>query len=165
MFLARPKPEPVVEAPPAEPPKAARSTALTEETLEIPAPEVDAGKPPPAEDPAPTTKKPRRPGDSWSCQGDIPAKQIKQVLADSQTQIRSCYERQLRNNNMLQGSVNLQVKVGAGGKVVATRARGSLGDKEVLSCMQNLAKNWSFPAPEGGPCAVFDAPYNFTPKN
>ena len=49
-------------------------------------------------------------------------------------------------------------------KAVAEAAGGSLKDVEVYNCVQQLAKKWTFPAPTGGKCAVFDAPYNFTPK-
>jgi hypothetical protein len=162
-LVMKPKNEP--KPPPPEPPKVERSTALVDEALEIPDPIPDAGPAQPVAEPT----KPKRTGggggNSWECAGDIPQQQIKQVLADSQVQVRSCYERRLRNNNLLRGNVSLEVKIGAGGKVVATRTRGTLGDKEVYSCMQSLAKNWTFPPPSGGQCAVFNAPYNFTPKN
>jgi TonB family protein len=157
-------PEPATPPTPVEPPRAERSTALVDDTLEIPEPEEivpDAGAPKPEEPKKPSRAK----GDAWACQGDIAAKDIKRVLADAQSQVRSCYERRLRNNNLLQGTVNLQVKVDAGGRVVSTRVRGTLNDAEVSRCVQALAKSWTFPAPAGGNCAVFDAPYNFTPKN
>lgn len=165
MFFAFRAPEAPVAAPPQpEPPKAERSTALANDTLEIPdAPEPDAGVVAAVQ---PVKKPVNRPvGDPWACEGDVPPQDIKRILSDSQTQVRSCYERRLRNNNMLQGTVNLQVKIGANGKVAATRVRGTMKDADVTSCVQSLAKNWTFPAPTGGGCAVFDAPYNFTPKN
>ena len=83
---------------------------------------------------------------------------------EEQGAIRSCYERELRNNNLLQGDVVLQVRIGNDGKVSATRVRGNLKDNDVKNCMQNVAKGWSFPAPSGGTCAVFEAPFHFTPK-
>ena len=84
--------------------------------------EQDAGAPPSiAEEP---TKKKRGAGDPWSCQGDVPAAEIKQLLADRQVQIRSCYEKRLRVDNTLQGSLRLQVRIGNDGKVQATRAGG-----------------------------------------
>ncbi len=166
LFFTFRSPEAPVAAPPApEPPKAAeRSTSLANDALEIPeAAEPDAGAPEKVEV---AKKPPNRPvGDQWACEGDVPATDIRRILSDSQTQVRSCYERRLRNNNMLQGTVNLQVKIGTTGKVTGTRIRGTLQDAEVKSCVQSLAKNWSFPSPTGGTCAVFDAPYNFTPKN
>jgi len=161
-FFAFRSPEAPPPAPAVAPPKVERSTALANDTLEIPEPEqvVDAGAPKVEE----VKKRPRRVVDSWECEGDVPAAEIKRVLAESQTQVRSCYERQLRNNNMLQGTVNLQVRIGNDGRVASTRVAGSMKDSGVKTCVQGVAKNWAFPAPTGGACAVFDAPYNFTPK-
>ena len=114
----------------------------------------------------PEVKKPNRAGgDLWSCQGELPASDIRKVLGDQQASIRSCYERALRNDNQLQGSVELEVRIANDGKVSNTRVRGSLRDPEVSRCVQNLARNWVFHSPSGGSCAVFKAPYNFTPKN
>jgi hypothetical protein len=164
VFLAtRKDPAPPPEATP--PPKVAeRSTALAQDTLQLPVEEEpDAGAPPPVAE-EPTKKKVRGAADPWACQGDVPSQEIKALLADRQVQIRACYEKRLRVNNMLQGSLRLQVRIGNDGKVQATRAGGTLRDPEVFNCVQNLAKKWTFPAPTGGSCAVFDAPYNFTPK-
>ena len=162
VFLAT-RSEPAPTPPPQPPPKVAeRSTALAQDDLQLPVEEPDAGAPPAvAEEP---TKKKRTGPDPWACQGDVPAQEIKALLADRQVQIRSCYEKRLRVDNTLQGTLRLQVRIGNDGKVDATRAGGTLRDPEVFNCVQTLAKKWSFPAPTGGNCAVFDAPYTFTPK-
>jgi len=152
-----PAPPPVVKSP-------ERSTALATNTIEIPPEEPDTGVPEPEPEPEPV-KRPRTTQDPWACPGDIPVSDIKKVLNEAQSSIRSCYERALRNNNQLQGSVNLEVRVGANGRVDNARIRGNLRDAEVTRCIQNLTKGWSFPAPTGGNCAVVGAPYNFTPKN
>ena len=102
--------------------------------------------------------------DPWDCAGDIPAAELRGTLSEGSSAIRSCYERQLRNDNTLQGDVTLQVRVGNDGKVSGTRVAGNLRDPEVKSCMQNIAKNWKFPAPAGGTCAVFEQKFKFTPK-
>jgi TonB family protein len=150
--------------PPPEVKSVERPTALSNDTVEIPVEEEDAGLPP--EEPAPEVKKPRVAAqDPWSCPGDIPVADIKKVLGEAQSSIRSCYERALRNNNQLQGSVALEVRVGSSGRVDNSRVRGNLRDPEVSKCIQNLTKNWRFPPPSGGNCAVVGAPYNFTPKN
>lgn len=159
-----PPPEkPIAEAP--KPKNAERSTAMANNELEIPEEEPDAGPP----EPEPEPEKKKRAGGSvrskWDCSGDVPAADIRSVLRSSQGQIRNCYERQLKANSMLQGAVKLQVRIGKTGKVDGTRVRGSLRDRNVRSCIQGLARGWSFPAPTGGKCAIFDAPYNFTPKN
>ncbi len=160
-FATRKPPEPPKEAPP-PPQNAAPSTALEQNTVELPTeePEVDAAVP----EPEKPKKKVVPAGDPWSCAGDIPAAEIRRVLGEEQAAVRSCYERQLRNNNMLQGDIKLQVRVGNDGKVSATRVGGNLKDADVKSCVQNVAKGWSFPAPAGGACAVFEAPFHFTPK-
>lgn len=152
----KPTPPPVVKSP-------ERSTSLATNTIEIPPEEPDTGVEPEPE-PEPV-KRPRTTQDPWACPGDIPVSDIKKVLNDAQSSIRACYERALRNNNQLQGSVNLEVRVGASGRVDNSRIRGNLRDAEVTKCIQNLTKTWSFPAPTGGSCAVVGAPYNFTPKN
>jgi len=158
------------DAPPAPPPppvkNAERSTALDNNLMAIPEDEPDAGAPAPTPEVTPPPKKRVvASGDPWECAGDLAPKDITKVLNESQSQIRSCYERELRNNNALQGDMKLQVKIGSDGSVASTRVRGTLNDKKVRECVQNIAKRWTFPAPGGGPCAVFDAPYNFMPKN
>lgn len=166
LFLATRKPEPPQPPAVTPPPKnAERSTALTQDAIQLPVDEEpDAGAP--VAEVVEEPKKPKRTGttDSWSCEGDIPAAEIRSVLEERAPQIRACYEKRLRVNNLLQGSLRLQVRVGNDGKVTAARTSGTLKDPEVSSCIQALARKWSFPPPTGGNCAVFDAPYNFTPK-
>ena len=157
-----PAPPPAVKAP--APKNAERSTAMAQEELEIPEVEPDAGPPEPEPEEQPK-KRVVKTRDKWDCSGDVAAAQIRSVLRTSQGQIRNCYERQLKSNSMLQGAVKLQVRIGKTGKVDGTRVRGTLRDRNVRSCIQGLARSWTFPPPEGGNCAVFDAPYNFTPKN
>jgi outer membrane biosynthesis protein TonB len=159
-FAMRKEPETAKVAPP--PKNAAPSTAMEQNTVELPVeePEVpDAGIAP-----EPPKRKVVPAGDPWACAGDITPTAIRRVLGEEQAAVRSCYERQLRNNNMLQGDIKLQVRVGNDGKVSATRVGGNLKDADVKNCVQNVAKNWSFPAPSGGTCAVFEAPFHFTPK-
>jgi TonB family protein len=163
VYLATSKEEPK-PTPPPEVKSVERPTSLANNTIEIPEEEEDAGAPP--EEPPQEVKKHRGPTqDPWSCPGDIPVADIKKVLGEAQSSIRACYERALRNNNQLQGSVALEVRVGGNGHVDNSRVRGNLRDPEVSKCIQNLAKNWRFPPPRGGNCAVVGAPYNFTPKN
>ena len=157
----RKDPEPPKPAP--APTNVERSTSLSNDTVEIPPEEVveDAGVAATEPD-----KKPARPGnvDPWSCSGELPQPEIRRVLGQGQSAIRSCYERQLRNNNQLQGDVRLAVRIGNDGRVTHTRVQGNLKDADVKSCMQNIARGWSFPAPSGGTCAVFEAPFKFQPK-
>jgi outer membrane biosynthesis protein TonB len=159
-FATRKPPEPPKAPPP--PKNAEPSAALEQNTVEIPVEEPE--EPDAGLAPEPPKKKLVPAGDPWACAGDIAPAEIRRVLGEEQAAVRACYERQLRNNNVLQGSIKLQVRVGNDGKVAATRVGGNLKDNDVKSCVQNVAKNWSFPAPAGGACAVFEAPFNFQPK-
>lgn len=154
-----PKPAPAPEVKNAE-----RPTALTNDTVQIPVEEEEEDAGEPVAEPE-TIKRPRPQGDVWECAGDIKGADAMRVINQNATAVRSCYERALRNNNQLQGTVKLSIRVGADGKVSHTRAGGNLREPEVLKCIQNLAKNWAFVAPRGASCAVIEMPYAFTPKN
>ena len=98
----------------------------------------------------------------WDCTGDLPG--ASQVVNENRPQIRSCYERRLKVNNVLQGNMTLKLKVGGAGKVAAAQVTGSLRDPEVFACVRKLAQTWTFPVPTGGSCAVVEAPFQFSPK-
>lgn len=103
-------------------------------------------------------------GGNWDCSGEIPRERAQTVIAGYRRQIRNCYERVLKVHNTLQGNMTLHVKVGQGGRVVATQVGGSLGDNNVFTCVRTVASTMQFPAPTGGNCAVVSAPFSFTPR-
>lgn len=163
-------------APPPEPPKpaekpkeVARVNPLAEQNLildEEPE-EPDAATPDEVPDPEPEKKKrvarPKR--GAWDCDGTLDRAQAARVIAQNRSQVRTCYERRLKVNSVLQGKLQLKLKIGANGKVTATEVTGSLRDNEVFGCVRRLAQTWEFPKPQGGACAVVGAPFNFTPKS
>lgn len=104
-------------------------------------------------------------GGSWDCSGEISIGEARRVAREYDAQARSCYERALRRNNMLAGTVVMTVRVGANGSVNAVRAGGSLSDGDVRSCVRGIANRWRFPAPRGGTCAIVQVPFNFRPRN
>jgi outer membrane biosynthesis protein TonB len=137
-------------------PMAEQNLVLEEEKpVEEPAPEPEAT-------PAPKTNRPR--GGEWDCQGEVATTAAMKVINENRAQIRSCYERRLKVNNILQGDLRLRLKVGAGGKVTATSLSGSLKDSDVFTCVRNIAQAWTFAAPTGGNCAVVAVPFTFSPK-
>ncbi len=149
--------------PPSKPPEVARVNPMDQQQLEL---EEQPPEPPPAAgEPAPApVKQPRKgSGNEWECSGDLVG--AKKVIDANYAQIRSCYERRLKVNNILQGDVKLKVKVGAGGKVVAAAVSGSIKDQEVFNCVRSLAQSWTFAAPTGGACAVVQVPFAFAPKD
>jgi outer membrane biosynthesis protein TonB len=153
---------------PAPPPvqEIARANPIAEPDLELePEPEpAPVPVPEPVPDPAkkPATAPAREGG--WDCSGEIPVAAIKGVIDTNRSQVRACYERRLKVNSILQGSLRLKIKIGADGAVADTQTGGTLRDAEVSSCVRTLASTWRFPAPTGGRCAVVEAPFQFEPK-
>ncbi len=162
-FYANQSPQ-AAPAPAPAPASAERINPMAEPTLDLEAPEgpPDAAVP---QEPAKTAKSGagRKGGGEWSCSGDLAG--ASKVIGDNRAQIRSCYERRLKVNNILQGDIRLKLKVGANGKVVATSVAGSINDQEVFACVRSLAQSWTFAAPTGGNCAVIQVPFQFSPKN
>lgn len=140
-----------------------RSTALQDEVLEIPE------EPPDAWFEEPDAGRPSRTVrtvvvGSWDCTGEIDRAAISSVIEEHRQQIRSCYERRLKQQQFLQGSLSLQMRIAQGGNVDAVQVGGSLQDREVFSCVRNVAQRMRFPRVSGGQCAVVSVPFNFTPQ-
>jgi hypothetical protein len=154
------------DAPPAPPPapEVKRVNPMEQPDLDL-EPEPEQPEPEPEPEPEEPVAKPAkvRTGGEWECSGDLP--NPGKIINDHRAQIRSCYERRLKVNNVLQGDLTLRLKVGATGKVVATSVSGSIRDQEVFSCVRALAQTWTFPVPTGGACAVVQVPFQFSPKN
>jgi hypothetical protein len=140
--------------------------STTQATLEEPPPpppppvkEEDAGKPP-------TKSLVRKGGLGGSCSGECggPSPQLQAALRGKAGQARGCYERALRQNNLLQGRIVLSVRVGPQGQVCnANIVQNALGDPGVASCVVQMFRAGSFPATQGG-CAEANVPMNFIPK-
>jgi hypothetical protein len=145
-----------------------RSTALVEDDLEIP--EIEPDVPPPDAGVVavePTTRPGRGPRPitgEWDCTGNLSRDAVASVVRGFDAQIRSCYERRLKANPLLQGTMSLSVKVSADGGVEGVQVGGSLRDRDVFSCVRTVAMRMRFPRVEGGSCAVVNVPYSFTPE-
>ncbi len=139
-----------------------RQTALDQQQFEIPL--EDAGAAEPAIAAEPTKRRVGGGGGAWdSCSGDIPGAGA--VMVQYNVQIRNCYERALKSNGVLQGSLNLRLRIGANGAVDGTQVGGSLGDRDVFSCVRAVADRIRFPQVRGGSCAVLAVPFSFTPRS
>lgn len=133
--------------------------------LDIPDEEPDAGPPPDTGPPEPETmattmRTPRQ----QECNGELTQQQILSVVGPARSQVRSCYERALKQNNVLQGTVSVAVLVERDGSVGQMRVGGSLNDNEVFSCVRRLVQEWRFPAPSNK-CVQVNVPFNLTPQN
>ncbi|MGB8224745.1 MAG: AgmX/PglI C-terminal domain-containing protein [Polyangiales bacterium] len=98
------------------------------------------------------------------CLGTLAAAQIRDVInGPPRKQVQTCYERALKDNNLLQGSMKVLLTIGVNGSVTAVSVEGSLHDAQVYSCVRRVAKTWKFPEPQGG-CVQTSLPFQMTPK-
>lgn len=157
--------EPEAEAP-EPPPTEAPTRQQFEPAIEIPDAEEDAG--------ADVADGSRPQGGSsgrsstrpsvWACNGTLEASQIRNVIKGSpRKQVQTCYERRLKDDNLLQGSMEVLLTIGGSGRVRAVSVEGSLNDRQVYSCVKRVAKTWKFPKPQGG-CVRTAVPFQMTPK-
>ena len=155
------------EAPPPEPPPqpAAESPPREEFAAEIEIPDEEE-----LADPEPTPSEPRSPSSDyvppseWECTGRIDPAQVRSVIRGAPSkQVQTCYERGLKSNNLLQGSMEVVLTIGSSGSVRGVDVSGTLRDRQVYSCVKRVARTWKFPAPEGG-CVRIAAPFQMTPK-
>lgn len=166
-FLRVGEPEPAAEAeavPTEEPTReqfAAEIEIPDDEEIE-PAPEVESD--------APQQREKQQGGAAvsnpadWECNGTINAAKVRTVIQGAPSkQVQTCYERGLKGNNLLQGSMEVLLTIGTSGAVRAAEVTGTLGDRQVYSCVKRVARTWKFPAPTGG-CVRISAPFQMTPK-
>ena len=153
-----PEPESIEAAPEVEP--------RAQFAPEIEIPEDDAGldlgeAEKPSSEPAKTAS--TRPAD-WICNGTISASELSQVIRGQPSkQVQTCYERGLKDNNLLQGSMKVLLTIGGSGGVKAVSVSGSLNDQQVYNCVKRVAKTWKFPKPENG-CVRTEVPFQMMPK-
>ena len=129
---------------------------------EIEIPEEDGG---PDDEPVakPSRSSQTQPAD-WDCRGNLPTAALTAVIKGQPSkQVQTCYERRLKDNNLLQGSMKVLLTIGSSGSVKAVSVGGSLNDPQVYACVKRVAKTWKFPKPEGG-CVRIEAPFQMTPK-
>jgi outer membrane biosynthesis protein TonB len=161
-FLKSDDPPPPAEV--AEP--APEAPAREQFAAELEIPQGDAGLGEGQDDGR--TAKPSKPSqtrsEDWDCRGTLPAAQLSAVIKGAPSkQVQTCYERRLKDNNLLQGSMKVLLTIGATGSVRAVSVSGTLQDAQVYACVKRVAKTWKFPRPQGG-CVRIEAPFQMTPK-
>lgn len=86
--------------------------------------------------PEPITRAPRR---------GAPSAAIRDQVRDYQRQIRSCYERRLRDDPTLSGRLEVEMDI-LGGRVVMARINNdTTGDEALGKCIVLRARSWQFP--------------------
>ena len=157
--------EPEAKTPEPQPTEAPTREQFATE-IEIPEPEEDAGTDGEQDSEArggSTGRSQTRPSE-WTCNGTLQVAEIRNVInGPPRKQVQTCYERRLKDNNLLQGSMEVLLTIGASGRVRAVSVEGSLNDRQVYSCVKRVARTWKFPKPEGG-CVRTAVPFQMTPK-
>ncbi len=102
--------------------------------------------------------------EDWVCRGTLEAAQLRDVIKGQPSkQVQTCYERALKDNNLLQGSMTVLLTIGGSGAVRAVSVDGSLNDRQVYACVKRVARTWKFPTPTGG-CVRTSVPFQMQPK-
>ncbi|MBV69859.1 MAG: hypothetical protein CMH52_00795 [Myxococcales bacterium] len=106
----------------------------------------------------------RRPSAAFGT-GVLDSASIARVVNRRKGAIRSCYEKQLKKNPKLAGSVKVQFTILQSGRVGSARIqKNTTGDGAVGSCIASRIKRWKFPKPDGGSVTVA-FPFVFSPAN
>jgi hypothetical protein len=91
--------------------------------------------------------------------GNIPQDDVERVLERKNDAIAECYQEALDVLEQIEGSVVLELDVGADGSVAKAYLRdGSLGSAGTEACIIALAKRLRFPKPSGGSHASISYP-------
>jgi outer membrane biosynthesis protein TonB len=85
------------------------------------------------------------------------------VIARYLPQVRTCYERELKNDPGLRGTVEVQFTIGPNGGISNARhVGGTLRNATVGDCVSSLVKRWRFPRPAVGRVDLI-YPFSFAP--
>jgi len=102
------------------------------------------------------------PGTTAEFVGTIDREAVRRVIRSILTQIRACYEKQLRSNPTLSGKVVITFEIADQGRVTSSRPKSStLSDPEVGRCVAARIQAQRFPEPPSGTIAVVDYPFVF----
>lgn len=102
-------------------------------------------------------------GCAGTCKGTA-TEALKSALRARAGQARTCYNRALRVNSMLEGKLSVAVRVSSSGNACsASVTSDSLGDPSVSSCVVEKFRSGKYPTPQGG-CVDTAIPLNFVKK-
>jgi len=105
------------------------------------------------------------PEPDYKYHGYLDPKEAKKVINMHTSEVRSCYEKRLKVNSVLQGTIELAITIGTTGRVRRISfSRDTVRDPAVLDCVKRKVMKWRFPEPEGGKVQI-KTPFRFTPKS
>lgn len=94
--------------------------------------------------------------------GTIDKEAVRRVIKSIISQIKSCYERELRTNSSLEGKIVIQFEIVDQGRVTVAKTKSTtMNNAQVESCVALKIKDAKFPEPPPGTVAVVDFPFVF----
>jgi len=104
-------------------------------------------------------------GGGLAVTGTINAAAAKSYIRSRSAMVRACYEKELKVNNLLQGSIKTDIIVNLDGTVASVKfISDSVRSPAMNQCIKKEIDSWVFPKPEGGRAEV-QFPFKFEPKN
>lgn len=98
--------------------------------------------------------------EGWT--GTIDREAVRRVIRSILSQLKSCYERQLRVDSSLEGKVVIQFEIAEQGRVRSAFTKStSLNNTIVETCVAARIREARFPEPPTGTIAVVDYPFVF----
>jgi len=96
--------------------------------------------------------------------GTIDPKVARSFIKSNTNRVRNCYEKELKVNNILQGTVTTQIAINPDGSVANVKfVSDSVGSPAMRTCIKQEISSWTFPKPTGGRAEV-QFPFRFEPK-
>jgi TonB family protein len=110
------------------------------------------------------TLKVKRPSEAFGT-GVLDSAEIAKVVRRRKGAVKNCYERQLKRNPKLAGTVKIQFTIQQSGRIgQATVLQNTTGDSGLGTCIVSQIKRWRFRKPDGGSVTVA-YPFVFAPSN
>lgn len=102
-------------------------------------------------------------GCGGECNG-TEAPSFRAQLAGVARRAHGCYERALRNNDMLEGRMTVSLRVGTSGQVCSANVSSNqTGDPALSNCVTQIFRSAQFSAPQKA-CVEAQVPLNFVKK-
>ncbi len=95
-------------------------------------------------------------------EGVVNADTVARLIRGQLGGIRSCYERELRQNPALAGRLDVNFTLGSAGRITASSTSGLTAAPRVGTCVTGRLRGLVFPIPQGG-SVEFSFPFTFTP--
>lgn len=137
----------------------ARQEVAEEERRRAPAPAEE----PPAErgdapGPGPRPPEVATSAHGFECEGSLTEEQVREVVGARGREVLQCIEAATSRDAGLGGVLLVEARVVASGAVDGVILRG-VEDDELSTCVSGVVREWVFPPPSDGSCAVVAAPF------